>query len=76
MGETSTKPVTGLVELKHPERSRTYYFPNADVLHLENVTHLEVRSSGKHRVQTKEGKKVFVNTGWLWIDIDVDEWSL
>jgi hypothetical protein len=58
-----------------PEKKRTYHFPGGDVLTFEKVTKIEVRPSGKHRVETADGRKAFVGTGWLWIEIEADEWS-
>jgi len=57
-----------------PERSRTYVFPHS-TLSVEGVCKLEVRSSGKHRLETVSGEKFFVNTGWDYIEIDVDNWT-
>lgn len=67
------KPV--LVPLVPPERKRVYVFPGGERLALEEVTHLEVTESGKHRYQCGDGRKGFVNTGWLWIELDMDEWT-
>lgn len=60
--------------LNPPERVRIYHFPRHG-LRIQNVTKVEVRDSGKHRVETSDGKKFFVNTGWDWIEIDTDEWT-
>lgn len=57
------------------EKSRTYYFADKQVLHIKDVVKIEVRSSGKHRIETKDGKKFWVNTGWLWMEIDTPEWT-
>lgn len=62
-------------ELNPPERRRTYRFPSGEVLTLVNVTKIEVRESGKHRIETDEGRKVIVSPGWLWIEVDTDEWT-
>lgn len=62
-------------ELKVPERKRTYIFPGSVQLVLENVTHIEVRPSGKHLFQCADGRKRFVNSGWLWIELDIEEWQ-
>jgi hypothetical protein len=58
-----------------PERKRTYTFPGGDVVVFENVTRIEVRESGKHRIETANGRKAFVSPGWLILEIEVDEWS-
>lgn len=68
----------GLIDthkLAHPERKRTYVFPGEQKLELTDVTHVEVRASGKHRITTAGGRKLFVNSGWLWLEIETDEWS-
>jgi hypothetical protein len=62
-------------ELAPPERKRTYHFPGGDTVSFENVTRIEVRDSGKHRVETADGRKAFVCPGWLWLEIDVDQWT-
>jgi hypothetical protein len=62
-------------ELSPPERSRTYAFPDGTQLKIENVSRIEVRESGKHRIETADGKKFFVCPGWLWMEIDVDAWT-
>lgn len=71
---TETLPVINWNTVQ--EKRRIYTFPGNQQLMLENVTKVEVRPSGKHRVETAEGRKVFVNTGWLWLEIETDEgWS-
>ncbi len=61
-------------ELNPPERRRTYHFSGYSVT-FENVLKIEVRESGKHRIETADGRKAFVATGWFCLEIDVDEWS-
>lgn len=63
-------------ELNPPERKRTYYFPSGPSLTVNDVTHIEVRQSGKHRLQCKNGDKVFVAPNWNYIIVDVDEWTI
>lgn len=65
-----------LVPLNPPERKRTYHFPNAEKVVLENVTHLLVRPSGTHRLMTADGRKWIVPTGWLAVELDMDDWTL
>lgn len=60
--------------LKTVERVRIYYFPR-HTLRIQNVAKIEVIHSGKHRIETVEGKKYFVGTGWDYMEIDTDEWT-
>lgn len=62
-------------ELNPPEKRRTYHFTGGDEITFENVTRIEVRDSGKHRIETADGRKAFVSPGWLWIELDVAEWT-
>lgn len=62
------------VKLDAPERLRTYHFPNGTVSFAE-VTKVAVGKSGTHRLETADGKKHIVNSGWLSITLDMDEWS-
>lgn len=61
-------------ELKPAERKRTYTFPTHKIT-FENVTRIEVRESGKHRIETAYGGKAFVSPGWLSLVIDADKWT-
>lgn len=63
------------VDLKE-ERSRTYHFPGGETVTIKGVKRLEVRESGSHRFETSTGGKGFVRGGWLWLEIDAEEWSL
>ncbi len=67
-------PEINWTELNPPERKRTYQFP-MNQLAIENVARIEVRESGKHRIETTSGEKFFVATGWLWIKIETDAWT-
>lgn len=62
-------------ELNPPEAKRTYHFPDGEKATFENVVRIEVRSSGKHRIETAEGRKAFVCPGWLWMEIETPEWT-
>lgn len=62
-------------ELKNCEKSRTYIFPTG-VLKVESVTSICIRPSGTHRLQTKDGQKWIIPSGWIGIKIEADEWSL
>lgn len=62
-------------EITPPERKRTYRYPGGDELTIENVSRVEVRESGKHRIETTDGKRFFVAPGWLWMELDIDSWT-
>jgi hypothetical protein len=63
------------IDLSPKERSRTYHFPNGESVTFENVKRIEIRESGKVRIETENGRKAFVAPGWLWLEIDVDDWT-
>lgn len=62
-------------KLDSPERKRIYIFPGGDRVEFVHVTGLEVRPSGRHRVETADGQKAIVAAHWLAIEIDVDAWT-
>jgi hypothetical protein len=62
-------------ELSPAERSRTYHFPGGESVTVKDVARIEIRESGTHRYETKEGKKGFVAKGWIHLEIDVDTWT-
>jgi|SRR5579871_2864186 len=70
-----TMSVINWTELNPPERKRTYHFPDGECVSFENVTRIEVRESGKHRIETADGRKAFVCPGWLWMELDMDAWT-
>lgn len=75
----STTPVPQkpqLIELNPVERKRTYNYPNGAKVALFGVTHLEVRSSGTHRLKTADQHLHIVQPGWVHIEIDADDWTL
>lgn len=61
-------------EVKNGEKHRTYVFAGGRFT-IANVSRVAVRPSGSHRVETADGKKYIVSSGWLVIEIDADEWS-
>ncbi len=61
-------------QLNPVERKRTYHFPVGKV-EIENVSAVCVRPSGNHRLQTEDGGKYIVNSGWNCIEIDTDKWT-
>jgi hypothetical protein len=62
------------VELKPPERSRTYIYVDRDLV-ITDVTRICIRPSGSHRLETVNGMKYIVAPGWIAIKIDVDSWT-
>lgn len=63
------------IALKVPEKSRTYHYLNGNKLTITNVVKLCVRDSGTHRLETSDGLKWIVPTGWIAISIDTPEWT-
>src|SRR5687768_11980239 len=67
------------VELNPPERSRTYIFAMDDntvgTFRIENVVKIAISKSGTHRLEDSDGYKFIVPTGWIGIELDVDEWT-
>lgn len=64
-----------MTPLTNGERARTYVWPNAVTNTIQNVTHICARPSGSHRLQTADGLKHIVPSGWIQLVIDADEWS-
>ena len=69
-------------KLNPPERRRTYYFPvgepgseNALGVDFENVVAVAVSENGTHLLETADGLKHIMATGWLNIELDVDDWT-
>jgi len=60
------------------EQTRIYHFPGDCVVKFENVIGFGMRQGGTtHRLELKDGTKVVVASGWLWIELpDLKEWSL
>lgn len=59
---------------KLAERSRTYTFPNGNMVTLYNITELIVRPSGSHRIKTFDKKLHIIPMGWIHLEIDSDDW--
>lgn len=57
------------------EQNRTYVFPNFQRVTLNGVVSINVSKSGTHRINTKDGKKHIIPTGWLHIEFDADSWT-
>lgn len=62
-------------KLDPPEKRRAYVFPGPNIVAFENVTAVCVRPSGTHRLETADGMKHIVNTGWLAITLEMDAWT-
>jgi hypothetical protein len=69
----ATKPA--MAKLSPPERSRTYYLPGGLAVQLNNVTAVGVSDSGTHRLELGDGSKFIIPPGWLYIKLDVDDWT-
>lgn len=56
------------------EQKRTYTFPNGSIT-LEGVTGISISKSGTHRINTSDGKKHIIPTGWLHIEFEASDWT-
>ena len=56
------------------ELSRTYHYPNCMVT-LEKVVSINVSKSGTHRINTADGKKHIIASGWVHIEFIADDWT-
>lgn len=56
------------------EQARTYVFASGEV-RIEGVARVCVRASGTHRIETNDGTKYIVPSGWLAIRLEVDKWT-
>jgi len=60
------------------EKERTYYFPNPITgkdwytIGVSDVRELIVSKSGGHRLTTKDGRMIYVRSGWICIEIKSD----
>jgi len=73
MSEPQTAPA--FVELKYPERKRTYHFATGNTFTVFDVLRVASPPGRSHRIETKDGRKYIVPPGWVAIEIEVDEWS-
>lgn len=73
----SEKPAASpeFIELKPAESWREYTFPGDQKVRLENVTKIAVSERGTHRIETQDGRKHIVPSGWIHIEIDVATWT-
>lgn len=56
------------------ENRRVYIFPNNQRIIVENATKLAIADSGVHRLETANGEKYVIPTGWLGIKINSKAW--
>ena len=78
MSDNKVTPKTNKIGEFHSvtnEFSRTYVFPSGEIT-VSRVTRICVRPSGTHRLETAEGGKYIIPTGWIAIKIDASTWSL
>jgi hypothetical protein len=71
-----TTMIPEIKKLDRPEKTRTYTFPNGQLVHLCNVTAIGVSERGTHRLETADGKYHIVPPGWLHIEFEADGWSI
>ena len=56
------------------KQDRVYEFANGTV-EIKNIISINVSKSGTHRLNTEDGKKHIVPSGWLHIEFNADEWT-
>lgn len=59
-----------------PERSRIYHWHNGSKLEVKLVSDVQVTKSGYHKLTTEGGMHYLVAPGWLYIELDIDDWSI
>lgn len=57
------------------EQKRTYYFPNYSIITLNGVVSINVSKSGTHRINTSDGKKHIIPSGWIHIEFEAEDWT-
>jgi hypothetical protein len=70
---SADKPVPAFTKVH--EQARTYTFPGGTTVSLKGVVSINVSKSGTHRINTKDGKKHIIPTGWIHIEFDAEDWS-
>ena len=65
-----------MIKLDPIETRRTYYFPNEQEVTIRNVNAMRISPSGRHRLETTDGKKFIINKGWLAIEIHTAAWTI
>ena len=61
--------------IKVEKQNRVYTFPNGAQIEIKNVISINVSKNGTHRINTEDGKKHIIPSGWVHIEFDADEWS-
>jgi len=56
------------------KQTRIYYFPTGTIK-VVDVISINVSKSGTHRINTADGKKHIIPSGWLHIEFDAAEWT-
>lgn len=57
------------------EKSRIYHWADGNTLKIENVKKLYQSDSGKHLLETEDGKKYIVQKDWRYIELDTEGWT-
>lgn len=62
-------------------QDREYEFPNPHgeetiKIRVKGVNKFGVGKSGTHRLETEDGKKHIIPTGWVALHLDLEEWTL
>jgi len=57
------------------EQNRTYVFPGNEIVMIADVVSINVSKSGTHRINTKDGRKHIIPTGWVHIVFDAENWT-
>ena len=65
------KPVFQEVE----KQSRIYHFPGGETVKVHGIVGLCVSKSGFHLLNGDGGAKYIVAPGWLYVELDMKEWS-
>lgn len=72
----NSKPDIDWTVFDPPERKRTYHLPNGRTEVFEQVTRIEFRPSGWHRIETVGGRRAFVHsTSGCVIELEIDDWT-
>lgn len=68
--------ISEMNELLPKESKRTYHFPKGEKVYIENITHLSVSASGTHRLKSEDGMLHIIPTGWIYIKIQAEDWTI